>query len=153
MKIKLSIYLALGVCVLCMSSLTVSSYATNVDHAATICKNWNAAEATDIDYLPYGVRNVNANTRYVVCPIVRSDPGTSVKLNVFVDGYASPGVVYCTLYSATPEGDFNGQSTGPMTGAFHPLMTVQENAWMTASVLCALPGNTGGMIYDLNVQL
>jgi len=159
MKIKLSFYLTLGVCVLCISSLTGNSYAAgwhpSLDNAGTICKNYNAAEVTDIDYMPNGVRNLNASPRYVICPIVRNDPGTNGgRVTVSVDGFAPyPSTVSCTIFTASgPDGHtISSQFSGPMTDIFDPFLSIRADEWDTVNVLCLLPGNSGAEIFDLDI--
>jgi hypothetical protein len=133
--------------------LSGNAYAVNANHSGTICKNYNAAEATDIDYLPSGTRNLNANPRYVICPIVRSPTSTN-QVNVYVDGFASAGhTVSCTLYSYDFNGTFLGTQSfpAPRTGVFDQYLSVPGAYWSNASVLCYLPGSATGIIYDVDV--
>ena len=37
--------------------------------SGSVCRNFKAAEATDIDYLINGVRNINPANRSVICPV------------------------------------------------------------------------------------
>ncbi|HTE56766.1 MAG TPA: hypothetical protein VK698_38195 [Kofleriaceae bacterium] len=67
-------------------------------HGAT-CKNYNAAQALDIDYLSYGVRNVSTGSRPVICSVERH-PVTGATQAFYVDGTNSAGqATVCTLTS------------------------------------------------------
>ena len=129
------------------------AYAVNSNISATTCRNYKAEEAADIFYAPWGVFNQNTNSRYVICPIVRSPTSTNA-VSVFVDGSTAAGsAISCTLYSY----DINGQLlqgrgfTSPSGTTFDQFLSVQGVYWGTASLLCLLPGNETGVLYDIDV--
>jgi len=133
--------------------LCSNAYAVNANHSGTVCKNYNASQVTDIDYLPNGTRNLNASARYVICPITRSPTSTN-QVSVYIDGFASSGnTVSCTLYSYDYNGTFLGSQSfpTPRTGTFDQHLAVAGSYWGNASVLCLLPGNAGGIIYGVEV--
>jgi hypothetical protein len=154
MKTALSVGLALTLGTFGLLSLPGNAYAVNANNSGTSCRNYNAAQVADIDYLPSGTRNLNASSRFVICPIVRSPTSASYAVNVYVDGFAAAGKsISCTLYSYDFTGTFLGAQSFPAarTGTFDQYLTVAGHYWSNASVLCLLPGSAGGIIYDVDV--
>ena len=154
MKTALSLGLALTLGTFSSMSLPGNAYAVNANNAGTSCRNYNASQVTDIDYLPNGTRNLNASSRFVICPIVRSPTSASYAVNVYVDGFAAAGrTISCTLYSYDYTGAFLGSQSFPAarTGTFDQYLSVAGHYWSTASVLCLLPGSASGIIYDVDV--
>jgi hypothetical protein len=153
MKISLALGLALtlGTSAL-VGGVPETAHAANANHSGTICKNYDAGEALDIDYLPGGTRNLNANSRYVICPLVIAAT-TNSSTKVHVDGYAVAGqTIYCTLYSYDNQGNFLGsQSSSAQTGTFDVKLKVSTNSSSALSVLCLLPPSAQGVIYDIDV--
>lgn len=154
MKMTTALALALVAGVLGLAGVSNEAYAVNANHGGPICRNYNAPEVADIDYLTNGVRNLNPNSRYVICPLVRSPTSTNV-VNLFVDGSANSGTtISCTLFSYDFTGRFLGSQSfpAPRTGVFDQFLTVPGSFWGTANVLCLLPGNAAGLIYDIDVE-
>lgn len=154
MKTALSLGLALTLGTFGSLSLPGNAYAVNANNSGTSCKNYNAAQVADIDYLPSGTRNLNASSRYVICPVVRSTTSVSNRVNVYVDGFAAAGrTISCTLYSYDFTGTFLGSQSFPAarTGTFDQYLSVAGSYWGNASVLCLLPASAGGVIYDVDV--
>jgi hypothetical protein len=105
-------------------SLSGNAQALNSNNSGTACRNYNAAQVADIDCVASGARNLNASSRYVICPIVRSTTSASNAVNVYVDGFASSGkTISCPLYSYDYNGAFLGSQSFPAarTGAFAAL--------------------------------
>jgi hypothetical protein len=154
MKTALSLGLSLTLGTFSLLSLASNAYAVNTNNSGTSCKNYNAAQVADIDYLPNGTRNLNASSRYVICPIVRSPASTGTAVSVYVDGFAAAGrTISCTLYSYDYNGTFLGSQSFPTarTGTFDQYLSVAGHYWGNASVLCLLPASAGGIIYDVDV--
>ena len=154
MKTALSLGLALTLGAFSLLSHPGNAYAVNANNSGTSCKNYNAAQVADIDYLASGTRNLNASPRYVICPIVRSPTSASYGVNVYVDGFAAAGrTISCTLYSYDYTGNYLGSQSFPAarTGTFDQYLSVAGSYWGNASVLCLLPGSAGGLIYDVDV--
>ena len=154
MKTALSVGFALTLGTFGLLSLSSNAYAVNANNSGTSCRNYNAAQVADIDYLASGTRNLNASSRYVICPIVRSTTSASYAVNVYVDGFAAAGKsISCTLYSYDFTGTFLGSQSFPTarTGTFDQYLSVAGHYWSNASVLCLLPGSAGGIIYDVDV--
>jgi len=155
MKISLALGLAvtLGTSAL-MGAVPNTAHAANGNHSGTICKNYNAGQVKDIDYLTNGTRNLNSSSRFVICPLVTAGTGNA-NMSVFVDGYANSGqTITCTLYSYDFHGNFLGAKSFPsaLTGKFDVYLSVPNGTiWGGSSVLCLLPGSAQGVIYDVDV--
>jgi hypothetical protein len=138
-----------------MGGVPTTAHAANGNHSGTICKNYNAGQALDIDYLANGTRNLASSPRFVICPLVTAGTG-SLNTNLFVDGYAAPGqTIFCTVYSYSYKGAFLGSKSFPsaMTGTFDVYLSVPDGTvWGGLSVLCELPPSGQGVIYDINVE-
>ena len=155
MKISLALGLALplGAFAL-MGGVPNTAHAANGNHSGTICKNYNASQATDIDYLTNGTRNLNSSSRPVICPLVTAGSGNATT-NVYVDGFAAPGrTISCTLYSYDYHGNFLGAKSFPsaQSGKFDIYVSVPSGGYYGGlSVLCTLPPSAQGVIYDIDV--
>jgi len=129
------------------------AYAVNANHSGTVCRNYNAGEALDIDYFYYGTRNISSTGKYVVCPIVRAPNAASG----YIDGRIYDGeTIYCTVYSVNYTGAYLGSTsfsvTGPTTfDRYFSFPSTQVSYWGNMSALCYLPGNGQGVIYDIDV--
>ena len=154
MKISLALGLALPLgMVALMGGVPNTAHAANANHSGTICKNYDASEALDIDYLTGGARNLNANSRYVICPLVAAAT-TSSATKVHVDGFAASGqTILCSLFSYDNQGHFLGFQSFPsaQTGTFAVKLKVFSNSSSALSVLCLLPPSGQGVIYDIDV--
>ena len=156
MKISLAIGLATTLGTFVLGGGANTAHAENGNHSGTICKNYNAAEVTDIDYLTNGTRNLNMSPRFVICPLVTA-PTPNAKI-VYVGGFAASGqTILCTLYSYDQVGNFLGGNSFPsaMTGNFYVYLSIPAvssgASWGTSSVLCVLPPSASGVIYDVDV--
>jgi len=151
MKLLLSLVVTIG-----LSCLTLTAQATNANHSGTICKNYNASQVTDIDYLASGTRNINASPRSIICPLVRAPTSTN-SAAVYVDGYHSGSqTTTCTLYSYNYNGTYLGSVSFTQTGSgafdrYLSLPAPQAPTYATLSVLCTIPGGGAGIIYDIDV--
>ena len=139
-----------------LSFFALAAHAVNANHSGTICKNYNASQVGDIDYLPSGTRNLNASARSIICPIVRAPTSTN-SIAVYVDGYHyGTQTTTCTLYSYNYNGTYLGSTsfTQTGTGAFDrylSLPSAQAPYYAAASLLCTIPGGANGIIYDIDV--
>lgn len=149
MKFGIALALPLVMGTLSLSSVSTNAYAVNSNINGTVCKNYNAAQALDIDYFGYGTRNVNADVRQVICPIVRSPTSTNnVELWVYSTLLAGASGS-CLLLSYDFDGSLLGSLPFSMGGPAH--VTVPGTFWSTASVLCYLPGGGRGIINTIDV--
>ena len=153
MKAALSLGLVLTVTTFGSLSVSGTAYAVNANISGTACRNYNAGEANDIDYVTQGARNASASPRAVICPIVRS-PTTTNAVSVYVDGFAATGqTIFCELLSFDYTGKFLGYQafSAGRTGTFDVFLTVPGSYWGNASVLCTLPPNFQGLLYNVDV--
>lgn len=118
----------------------------NVSNHGSACRNYNASEALDIDYLTSGARNINASSRTVICPVARH-PVTGPAQGIYIDGSNTSGAaVYCGVYAY----EYNGtllSSTSTTLPGYASLPTVSY--WGHVSVLCTLPGSGGAVVYGI----
>lgn len=153
MRSALKLSLIVGITSL---GLSINAHAVNANHSGTICKNYNASQVTDIDYLTSGTRNLNASPRAVICPLVRA-PNSTSNVAVYVDGFHSgTQTTTCTLYSYDYNGTYKGSNSFTQTSSgswdrYLSLPAGQGPYWGTASVLCTIPGSAHGIIYDIDV--
>jgi hypothetical protein len=153
MKPALALSLTVALGALGSIGVPVNAYAVNANHSGTICKNYNAGQVMDIDYLTSGTRNLNVNSRYIICPIVRS-PTSNNRLAVYVDGiHYGTRTTTCTLYSYDYTGAFQGSQSFTFTGSgnFDRYLSVPSTYWAAGSVLCNIPGSATGVLRDIDV--
>lgn len=146
---------------LCVAGLVVAigaaARADNITTSGVACKNYNASEALDIDYVDRGARNVNASSRWVICPIPRSPFTTLPPNQFFVDGLNNPGattscVATLYTYSGTLVSSVSFTQSAP-AGAVSPTpwdqavnFSIAPVTWDYVSVRCFLPGNMAATI-------
>ena len=80
-----------------LSSNAPVARAESLNTAGTVCRNYNAREALDIDFLQDGARYINDSPRPVICPIPRpsqvagGNVGDEVPpVSFFIDGWNAP---------------------------------------------------------------
>lgn len=133
------------------SAVPIDARAATSQNIAThgiACRNYNASQALDIDYFVFGVRNIAAEPRYIVCPIT-THPVTGPSQSFYVDGSNANGVTTtCTLYAFNFTGTFlsstSFSSNAPTYDYLATLPTVSY--WGYTSMLCALPGGGNGVL-------
>ena len=156
MRIGIALALAAVTGISGLVAVPGTAYAVNSNISGTACRNYNAAEATDIDYLTNSVRNLNAAPRYVICPIVRSPTASNV-VSIRVAGFTAPGtLISCTLTSYAIDGSTLGFQSFTVQNPFINVPFDQPLAAPgafggNATLLCLLPGNGGGVIYGIDV--
>jgi hypothetical protein len=153
MKLGASFALALLTGVLGLSGLASKAHAELTDMSGTICRNYNAAEVLDIDYLGWGVRNLNANPRYVICPVVILSLGLNPTLiQLFVQGETFSGAtITCTLSTFDHDGTYLGSDSflAPRSGSFSQYLSTSATQLSSSTVLCSLPGSAQGLIVNI----
>jgi hypothetical protein len=118
-----------------------AAHADQINTSGTVCKNFNASQALDIDFLANGVRNINAAPRPVICAIPRSPLPLGSNATFFVDGVNAPGTTTpCTVFT------FDG-TLHSATLSLPGVVTLTAGPFAYASVLCTLPGNAGTVVY------
>lgn len=132
--------------------------AQNINVSGTVCQNFNAAQALDIDYFQTGVRNINTAPRPVICSLPRSPLPAGVIPRFFVDGQnAANTSTTCTLETYTFAGVLtqtltfteSGGATGRTWDHGVPFPLNSVGTFDYASVLCTLPGGGGGLIFGI----
>ena len=131
-----------------LASLGPAAHADNINTSGTLCQNFNASQALDIDYLATGVRNVNAAPRPVICAVPRSPlQPAATAAQFFVDGVNAAGTTTtCTLFIYTFGGVVTQSSTFTLPG-FVSLPVI--GTFDYASALCTLPGNPGTVLFGV----
>ncbi len=158
MKATTLLCISLIFCGLCRTSNAYSqNWVSNSTHSPAICRNYNASEATDIDYLPSAVRNLNSSPRFVICPLVVPVPEglTSYFLEALVEGSVGPNQsVTCILFSYTSDNTYLGSSSFTFPHSiFSYGLVVPADAFTDASVICLLPGSAGGQITQVAARV
>src|SRR3954452_24149117 len=83
-----------------LASLGSGAHADNINTTGTVCNNFNAGEAQDLDYVGTGVRIANTAARTVICAIPRSPLAAGATLEFIVDGTNSgANSTTCTLFT------------------------------------------------------
>lgn len=142
----------LGLCVAGVVAVTVgAAQADNITVSGVACKNFNAGEALDIDFVSTGVQNINASPRSVVCPVPRSPLTGAPVTQFFVDGANVAGT---TTSCCAALYDFHGNAISTVCFAEGSTPTwdhavnfsVAPGTWDYVSLVCTLPGSRGGTI-------
>jgi hypothetical protein len=136
-----------------LASLGAVAHADNINTSATLCQNFNAAQALDIDYVGNGVRNLNAASRPVVCAIPRSPLQANATPEFFIDGTnTGTNTTPCTLFIYTFGGTITQSFSFTGTGTYDQFVTFAVNAVGTfdyADVVCTLPASVGGTLFGV----
>jgi hypothetical protein len=129
---------------------------THVHTQASVCKNYNASEALDIDQFTHGVRNINASARSVVCSVPRvtqTQEGTAEPWVYIAYGNNNPGKsTSCTLYAYSNNGNLRQfVSFNTSAAVYAESMIFPGGAFSTFSgdyitLFCTLPGGGGGWL-------
>jgi hypothetical protein len=150
-SIKKSV-LVLGLLTLAGAGLEArAEESANINTHGAACNPFNAAEATDIDYLVSGVRTIATSARRVICPVPRhpvSGPGQTF----WVDGANSPGrSTLCSVYSHSYQGEFRSAiSFSESTATYdHPASLSAVGFYDYVSVVCNLPASGGGVLFGV----
>lgn len=134
-----------------------ASAATTTNHSGTICKNYNAGDATEIDYLPSGARSLATYATPVICPLVRSTTRTA-GATAYVDVQHNVNIsTNCTVYSYDKKGVYLGSTGANWTGTgFHEFALTLGAGKSTSTsdyaVLCTIPGNGAGTVMGVDLK-
>ncbi len=127
------------------------------DESGTICKNYNASQATLVDYFPNATRNLASYSLPVICPVARNtSDSTGAYVYIDINHYGTQ-TTSCTAYSVNYNGAYLASASASWTGTgFHEFAlnlygTGKSNAWSNYSVLCTIPGNGNGLVYDIDL--
>lgn len=134
------------------------AHADNINTSGVLCQNFNAAEALDIDYFTFGVRDINAAARSVICSIPRSPLATGATPEFFVDGENfGTTSTSCTLTiytfggTVTQSMSFTESSTGTTRTWDHAVLfpVGSIGTFDYASALCTLPGGGQAVLFGI----
>jgi hypothetical protein len=137
-----------------VTSFAHTAEAGNINTSGTICQNFFAGEAQDVDFLSTGVRNINPSPRYIICSVARSPLAAGATALFYVDATNySNTTTSCTLTVYTYYGAYvtslsftRGPGTWEQSVSFAPGVV---GTWDYASLLCYLPGNGNGVIHGV----
>jgi hypothetical protein len=130
--------------------------ATN--HSGTICKNYDAADATLIDYLTNGTRSFKTGATNIICPLTRNTSNTMGAFLSVAVMHSGTQTTTCTAFSHNNNGTLLGSQGQTKTGSGvqqFGLGLLGSNKSTTSSnysVLCTIPGNGYGVVLNINVQ-
>jgi hypothetical protein len=155
MKSVLTPVLGFSLMLLGVLAAAPTAHAVTVDYAGSICTNYNAAEATLIDYFPNGARSYKTSETSVICPLARYTNNANGAW-VYVDiNHTDTQTTRCTAYSHNFDGTRLGFVSASWTGSgFHEIAlnltgAGMSTAWSNYSVLCSIPGTRKGMVYGI----
>jgi len=123
----------------------------NLNTHGSTCKNFNAAQALDIDYLTSGVRTIAGAARPVICAVERH-PVNGPSQSFFVDGSNSGGAsTSCTLSSFSNAGVFrDSESFTSGAATYDQFVTLDPvDLFDYVSLLCTLPSNARGVLFGV----
>jgi hypothetical protein len=136
-----------------LASLGSAAHADNINTSGTVCNNFNAGEAQDVDYVGNGVRIANTAARSVICAIPRSPLAAGALPEFFVDGTNSgANSTSCTLFVYNFSGAITQSFSFTRTGTYDQAVTFPVGGVGTfdyADVLCTLPGSFGGVLFGV----
>ena len=122
----------------------------------TICNQYNASQAADIDYLTTGVRTVATSSRPVICAVPREASGSSGAQLTVAGSVISGSTMPITVYTA--EVGFGIEGSVSVTGTYAPPATTfglpvsftssQAPPGAYISVLATLPANGAGVYME-----
>lgn len=131
--------------------------AAYTNFAGTVCKNYNASEASTIDYYTDGVRNLRSSSAYVICPLSRA--ATSYGAEIWVDvAHFGHRTTRCTAYSYSDGGNLLASATNSATGSGRRVIHLnlrgfgKSNRYSDYSVLCSIPGAASGSLTGIEVD-
>ena len=126
-----------------------SAFALTTEHA-TVCKPFGDSSTPGLNSRINGVFNFSGVSLGVVCPVVRTVAAPATGYSVWVDGTASTGSAYCSLYSFNYNQTLMGAVSFSATGVFSRLLTLPQSQvpfYSSQVVSCSLPPN--GVLYDV----
>jgi len=160
MRLTLALARRLVLPLVLLASLAAAPMASAVvtNHSGTICKNYNAGEANQIDYITNGTRSYMSSTTYVICPLTRNTSNSNGAY-VYVDvTHYGTQTTNCTALSHSDRGAFLASISQTWTGSGFHEFTInltgagKSNAWSDYSVLCTIPGNSQGVVHGVDLS-
>lgn len=150
--------LMLSLVVLSVLALAPTAQAVITNHSGVICKNYNAGEVGQIDYLTNGTRSFRSSATQIICPLTRNTSTTNSAF-VYIDvRHSSTLTTTCAVYSYNDNGAFLGSASQTWTGSGYHEFAInltgagRSTPWSDYSVLCVIPGNASGLIYGVDLS-
>jgi hypothetical protein len=152
----------LGLAIVALGFLAAAPMASAqiTNHSGTICKNYNAEEATLIDYLTNGTRSYKTSATSIICPLTRDARNPSNtnggRINIYVT-HTGTQTTTCTAFSNRDPGEFLASSTQTSTGSGTRLLQLnltgpgKSSPGSDYSVLCSIPGNSSGVVHSVDL--
>lgn len=152
----------LGLAIVALGFLAAAPMASAqiTNHSGTICKNFNAGEATLIDYFANGTRSLGASPTSIICPLTRDArvPANvnGGRINLYVT-HTGTQTTTCTGYSYRDPGDFLASNTQTSTGSGTRLLQLdltgsgKSSPGSDYSVVCTIPGNGNGVVHSVDL--
>ena len=152
----------LGLAIVALGFLAAAPMASAqiTNHSGTICKNFNAGEATLIDYFANGTRSLGASPTSIICPLTRDarvPANTNGALITVYVTHTGTQTTTCTGYSHRDPGTPLANATQSSTGSGSRLIqldlrgTGKSSPGSDYSVLCTIPGNSNGVVHSVDV--
>jgi hypothetical protein len=140
--------------VVALSLVGGTAQADNFNTSGVICHNYNASEATDIDYFGWGVTNVNSLPRWVTCAVPHPRFLAASPAPLYIDGLNNLGATTSCTATWTDFDGGHGETTPLFTETAphwdQPItFTTMPPQWAYISVTCLLPPNRGGGILGI----
>ena len=120
---------------------------------ASICQPYFNDPVANLRRTVNSIKNIAAEPKAVICPVVRSQDPTAFGMWTYVTGnLANSGKVTCTVWSATGKGVLIGGTASSFTGTGDfelglPLQQAMVPSLSAQSVVCTLP--PGGSLFGI----
>lgn len=139
-----------------LASSGAAAHADNVNTSGTVCRNYNASDVMNIEYIDMGVLNLASVPAVVICPVVRSPISSASSIGwLYVDGYNGANTsTTCSVNVYNFNGDFEASQTFTASGGASgktwdqlvQFSSGQLTTYAYVNVLCTIPGNFQGVI-------
>lgn len=138
---------------LAIFGLASTAGATNINTHGASCQNYATYSPTDLSRFSDGIRNVSANTGYVLCPIARS-PLSAASGGFYIDGSnRNGGVTSCSIFTYEYNGTLKAIKSFTSSAArydqFLSFTNVELPYGAYVSMLCSLPASSNGVLWGI----
>jgi len=129
---------------------------TVTNNSGTICKNYNAADATKVGFWANGTKSVATTPTKVICPLRRSTTNEDGAM-VYVDvKHSVNATTSCTLYSYEWTGALLGSVSSSETfSGFREFVlwlgSGKSNGWSDYSLVCTIPPSGRGVLMGVDL--
>jgi hypothetical protein len=134
-------------------SLLGDANAGNLNTHGAVFQAYNAGQANDLDYYPYGVKASASSARYAIASVARSPNPTDYQVFSIQGANSSGQTTYFTFFAYDLEGNFRDsvslQSSDATYNVGSSLSVGGFNDDVYVSVLALLPASYGGVIHGI----